>query len=1675
MSSSSHKAEDYITTNIRVLSVNDIYTTHPLPLASSNIIAGAAKSVNLPEKLLDPTQTTQFHESVPLVLPIGGLDILRTVFDQLSTNITHDGNQVTPTNTISFLNGDILGGSLFAEHFKGESMCELLNTINPTVIGIGNHEYDYGTPQFEDLMGKAQFAWLGENMTITEDSVDSDGNKYTTRPHLHVPPCIVLDFVVKEDDDDEEVNGDDNCHNNCSDLQNNVNNHNDVKIPSLVQTQSRSNRSQQQPTPIPTKKTNATIVGRYRNVILEMLLAKMLRGRCDINDYSRFLQASAENYQNIKETLPLGLSNGDDNDGKDKKPKKPQQYYLYRVGIFSVCTQFTPNLSFPSPNTKFENPEIYALLISLLLKTIGCHSIFLVSHLSLAGDMKIAELSRQFTRMLQSYTRNTTSTETITMSSMTSPTNDNTLVDTNHPQTNFHYHNDPNSLHSSYTLIDTIYGGHEHEPIVMQYTEFDRSGIVVDESGGDGAQAQETAQQQQLPITANEPSLDSPEQTSSMDDADLQPPSLEHIASLRAPQSPFIVRENISYDAYDGPVVVKAGMNNQYTAICDYTIHIPRHACVNRLHHGHGESTRDTCPQDPPCPINQNDKDEKNDDDLINKKINTTATSLTINTATIPVCQKLMEPILFHDNEYAFTLHSDIVITFNIIAHLITTTFLQQRASRRVTPYDYLTSIFKPFEKSPIYMSYLQEIITRVKQDGTNINTSLYTPTPGTTPRTSTPGTASSTLSSQPSTPAMSLNGFMLPTPTASPVPSLGIGVEFLDQSKERFSDVHKELILPHFSDVLSRIHDNKKFQQLLDVFNETLEETMLNEIDEALEGGDDDPKNSIPVDKKDDDEGEVIINEIAGAPFFTDDNDVIINTDVKIDDIKLNVQPGQDANSQVIQANKPNPFTFTKKSTKDGSSSGKNFLQSADGNVKNVDPKNQLPPPLHKQDSIITTNKDHQFSEDLPSPTVVMIENINGIIEANVIDANTKDKVNIFERGNDDKIYLDRLSELAENDPYLSSSIYIETALRDGIMPIPIAHQSDFALSPMHYIQFHNHTRVTGAKLKDADDCEDISQIEPKHINQGNVPEMINDDDKADQSKLVVHRKAATGKSTLHRYVNEIALDDKNDQDKHLAPIVHHPTHVYTKFSMYLLPNIQLPSYFPPKLIQQSSSCTGPDPKNHPKAPLIPNNIINISFPSYGPSTTIVQKWSKQLQQDIAQGRDLEQIICHLNGSFDTRSQYGRTQGGVTGPNAASDAMEWWGYDTSQRIIQYQNELIKFVERYAEKHPEIVISKKDDKIIEVDVNKINNDDIPPPPPHLSSLSDSFSLPKDDDSGNNNGNNNNGTAPIYHSPSILPSPNNIPLPSPPEWSELSELLLQPKNKIKGVISVINGGFLRGDKYYPNGSNITLGDILNELPFPKTTLHVLMYGCDIVRAINQQLTLLPTATGAFPHFSQNVKIEYTTLPLPHINTTSQPLNTDTIKLGNNNNNGYVPLQCSDGIDAYNIAKRRFDDDTNPFYVRGSGNTTSNSTSSNSSASSSSNSATTDDNSNAAKKTEPLAAPVQPLVLPPPIPQRIISVYIDGKPIESDGLYFVTSTQFILWGGDGLTSFLRGRLVPHIDPLTRNKVIGEIVLDWFAMLKKHFYAKSQQEDQNQQPFSSFILTFTPSKRVTMHRRE
>jgi 5'-nucleotidase/UDP-sugar diphosphatase len=67
-------------------------------------------------------------------------------------------------------------------------------------------------------------------------------------------------------------------------------------------------------------------------------------------------------------------------------------------------------------------------------------------------------------------------------------------------------------------------------------------------------------------------------------------------------------------------------------------------------------------------------------------------------------------------------------------------------------------------------------------------------------------------------------------------------------------------------------------------------------------------------------------------------------------------------------------------------------------------------------------------------------------------------------------------------------------------------------------------------------------------------------------------------------------------------------------------------------------------------------------------------------------------------------------------------------------------------------------------------------------------------------------------------------------------------------------AVTNGGGIRGGKFYPSGTVFTRRDLLSELPFDNRVVVIDISGADLVRALENGLSLLPNAAGRFPQVS-----------------------------------------------------------------------------------------------------------------------------------------------------------------------------------------------------------------------------
>ncbi len=69
-------------------------------------------------------------------------------------------------NTLYFISGDVLNGSIIDKEYKGISTFELLNIVSPDLMCVGNHEFDYGSTWPLLLEKVADFPMICSNVYV---------------------------------------------------------------------------------------------------------------------------------------------------------------------------------------------------------------------------------------------------------------------------------------------------------------------------------------------------------------------------------------------------------------------------------------------------------------------------------------------------------------------------------------------------------------------------------------------------------------------------------------------------------------------------------------------------------------------------------------------------------------------------------------------------------------------------------------------------------------------------------------------------------------------------------------------------------------------------------------------------------------------------------------------------------------------------------------------------------------------------------------------------------------------------------------------------------------------------------------------------------------------------------------------------------------------------------------------------------------------------------------------------------------------------------------------------------------------------------------------------------------------------------------------------------------------
>lgn len=88
---------------------------------------------------------------------IGGLALLSSYINKVRKE---------EENVLYVIAGDMVQGSLIDAEYKGISTMEIMNFINPDVVALGNHEFDYGLPHLLFLEKMANFPVVNANLYI---------------------------------------------------------------------------------------------------------------------------------------------------------------------------------------------------------------------------------------------------------------------------------------------------------------------------------------------------------------------------------------------------------------------------------------------------------------------------------------------------------------------------------------------------------------------------------------------------------------------------------------------------------------------------------------------------------------------------------------------------------------------------------------------------------------------------------------------------------------------------------------------------------------------------------------------------------------------------------------------------------------------------------------------------------------------------------------------------------------------------------------------------------------------------------------------------------------------------------------------------------------------------------------------------------------------------------------------------------------------------------------------------------------------------------------------------------------------------------------------------------------------------------------------------------------------
>ena len=113
---------------------------------------------------------------------------------QLAWYINHV--RKTEPNTIYVISGDMFQGSIIDSEYKGVSTIDMVNALQPDVVALGNHEFDYGLAHLLFLERCANFPIINANLQIR----NSSNRLFSTHQILDVNGInILLTGIITEE------------------------------------------------------------------------------------------------------------------------------------------------------------------------------------------------------------------------------------------------------------------------------------------------------------------------------------------------------------------------------------------------------------------------------------------------------------------------------------------------------------------------------------------------------------------------------------------------------------------------------------------------------------------------------------------------------------------------------------------------------------------------------------------------------------------------------------------------------------------------------------------------------------------------------------------------------------------------------------------------------------------------------------------------------------------------------------------------------------------------------------------------------------------------------------------------------------------------------------------------------------------------------------------------------------------------------------------------------------------------------------------------------------------------------------------------------------------------------------------------------------------------------------